>query len=192
MTVIETAQNNKGKILQAASELFLQGGVSALSVRAIAARAGVSTIGIYSHFKGKDGLLEALYIEGFEMVSKAMEVDNHSDPRGSVVAACGRYLDIAENHKAHYQLIFGEAGAGYEPSQAARAASAAAFDRLVSFTSIVLPSESSVADKQKKALEVWALMHGFVSLRHHAVAEALPGMDWRALVLGAVEKFIDA
>ena len=192
MTVIETAQTNKGKILQAASELFLQGGVSALSVRAIAARAGVSTIGIYSHFKGKDGLLEALYIEGFEMVSKAMEVDNHSDPRGSVVAACGRYLDIAENHKAHYQLIFGEAGAGYEPSQAARAASAAAFDRLVSFTSIVLPSESSVADKQKKALEVWALMHGFVSLRHHAVAEALPGMDWRALVLGAVEKFIDA
>lgn len=192
MTVVETAQTNKGKILQAASELFLQGGVSALSVRAIAAKAGVSTIGIYSHFKGKDGLLEALYIEGFEMVSKAMEVDDRSDPRGSVVAACGRYLDIAENHKAHYQLIFGEAGAGYEPSEAARAASAAAFDRLVSFTSIVLPSESSVADKQKKALEVWALMHGFVSLRHHAVAEALPGMDWRALVLGAVEKFIDA
>ena len=192
MTVVETAQTNKGKILQAASELFLQGGVSALSVRAIAAKAGVSTIGIYSHFKGKDGLLEALYIEGFEMVSKAMEVDDRSDPRGTVVAACGRYLDIAENHKAHYQLIFGEAGAGYEPSEAARAASAAAFDRLVSFTSIVLPSESSVADKQKKALEVWALMHGFVSLRHHAVAEALPGMDWRALVLGAVEKFIDA
>lgn len=192
MTVIETAQTNKDKILEAASEIFLQGGVSALSVRAIAARAGVSTIGIYSHFKGKDGLLEALYIEGFEMVSKAMEVDDRSDPRGSVVAACGRYLDIAENHKAHYQLIFGEAGAGYEPSAAARVASATAFERLVSFTSIVLPPESSLADKQKKALEVWALMHGFVSLRHHAVAEALPCIDWRALVLGAVEKFIDA
>ncbi len=192
MTVIEAAHTNKGKILEAASELFLQGGVSALSVRAIAAKAGVSTIGIYSHFKGKDGLLEALYIEGFEMVSAAVEVDDLGDSRGSVLAACGRYLDIAENHKAHYQLIFGEAGASYHPSEAARTASAIAFDRLVSFTSIILPSDANLEDKQKKALEVWALMHGFVSLRHHAVAEALPGIDWRPLVLGAVERFIEA
>ena len=192
MPVIETTRTNKAKILEAASELFLQGGVSALSVRAIATKAGVSTIGIYSHFNGKDGLLETLYIEGFEMVSAAMEVDDHNDPRGSVIAACGRYLDIAENHKAHYQLIFGEAGAGYEPSDAARTASTAAFERLVSFTSIVLPPASSLAAKQKMALEVWALIHGFVSLRHHAVAEALPNIDWRALVLGAVEKLIDS
>ena len=116
MSVPQAVQNNKAKILAAASDLFLEGGVSALSVRAIAARAGVSTIGIYSHFNGKDGLLEALYIEGFDMVSKAMDIDDLSHPRLSVLKACERYMDIAENHKAHYQLIFGEAGSRYEPS----------------------------------------------------------------------------
>ena len=50
----------KENILQAASELFLEGGSAALSVRAIARRAGVSTMGIYSHFEGKQGSLDAL------------------------------------------------------------------------------------------------------------------------------------
>ena len=59
----------KGRILAAASELFLEGGVRALSVRAMANRAGVSTIGIYSHFNGKQGILDALYIEGFEHIT---------------------------------------------------------------------------------------------------------------------------
>ena len=65
--------DNKANILRSATELFLDGGVRALSVRAIAARAGVSTMGIYSHFQGKQGILDALYIEGFELVSAAME-----------------------------------------------------------------------------------------------------------------------
>ena len=60
------------KILNAASELFLEGGGDALSVRAISKRAGLSTIGIYSHFQGKQGILDALYIEGFNHVREAM------------------------------------------------------------------------------------------------------------------------
>ena len=54
--------NNKEKILEAASVLFLKGGSAALSVRAIAKAAGVSTIGIYSYFEGKQGILDVLYI----------------------------------------------------------------------------------------------------------------------------------
>ena len=41
----------KSKILYAASALFLEGGLAALSVRAISKKAGLSTIGIYSHIK---------------------------------------------------------------------------------------------------------------------------------------------
>jgi len=59
-------------ILAAASSLFLKGGVPSLSVRAIAREAGISTIGIYSHFNGKQGILDALYIEGFNLVYDAM------------------------------------------------------------------------------------------------------------------------
>lgn len=181
---------NKAKILDAASALFLEGGLSVLSVRAIAARAGVSTIGIYSHFQGKDGLLEALYVEGFELVSGAMEIDDASDPRGSVLAACHRYLDIADTYQAHYQLIFGDAGADYVPSETARAASTFAFERLISFTSILLPPDASYEVKQKQALEVWALMHGFVSLKRHSALRSMSKIDWRATMMDSLEKLL--
>ena len=62
-------KDTREKILDAASALFLKGGTNALSVRAIAKGAGMSTIGIYSHFKGKQGISDALYIEGFELVA---------------------------------------------------------------------------------------------------------------------------
>ena len=55
-------KNSKERILLAASKLFLNGGISALSVRAIARESNLSTIGIYSHFNGKQGILDALYI----------------------------------------------------------------------------------------------------------------------------------
>ncbi|MFT6991153.1 MAG: AcrR family transcriptional regulator, partial [Paraglaciecola sp.] len=64
----------KNTILQAATELFLEGGSSALSVRAISKRAGVSTIGIYSHFNGKQGILDELYIEGFEKIFSIVDI----------------------------------------------------------------------------------------------------------------------
>lgn len=181
---------NKAKILDAASALFLKGGVSALSVRAIAANAGVSTIGIYSHFDGKDGLLEALYIEGFDLVSRALDVDDPSDPKGSVLAACGRYLDVAERAQAHYQLIFGEAGAQYTPSEAARQASIEAFKKLVLFTSVLLPPDATHQAKQAKALEIWAMLHGFVSLKNHTAVGSLPHIDWRSTIMASLESLI--
>ncbi len=190
MAVREIPLTNKAKILDAASALFLEGGVSALSVRAIAANAGVSTIGIYSHFKGKDGLLEALYIEGFALINAAMKVDSSEDPHVSALAACERYLDIAENNQAHYQLIFGDAGADYVPSEAARAASVEAFGGLLSFASILLPEDASAGMKQKKALEIWAMLHGSVSLKRHSVGQLMPAMDWRGAIMESLEKLI--
>ncbi len=65
--------SNKDNILQAASTLLLEKGLAGMSVRAIAKLAGVSTIGIYSHFQGKQGILDALYIEGYQYVGEAMQ-----------------------------------------------------------------------------------------------------------------------
>ena len=74
--------DTRQKILEAASALFLKGGTNALSVRAIAEGAGMSTIGIYSHFKGKQGILDALYIEGVELVEKEMKAADGKSTAG--------------------------------------------------------------------------------------------------------------
>lgn len=50
-------------LLDSAARLFLEQGFERTTVDAIAARAGVSKLTVYSHFDGKDGLFKALIAE---------------------------------------------------------------------------------------------------------------------------------
>lgn len=178
--------DTKTKILDAASSLFLVGGATALSVRAIAKQAGISTIGIYSHFQGKQGILDTLYIQGFQLVAQAMSSasDSGEDP---VILAAKNYLELAETHEAHYKLIFGEVNGGYSPSKEARQASIEAFRRLTVVVASLLPNTATANEQQDAAMQIWALTHGFVSLKHHAVSEMMDNSGWKAKALLAIE-----
>jgi len=183
----------KNTILQAATELFLEGGSSALSVRAISKRAGVSTIGIYSHFNGKQGILDQLYIEGFEKIFSIIDiVDTSAPPREVILNGVKGYLAIADQYEAHYRLIFGESDGGYSPSEEARTMSEKAFNKLVEISSLILPKETTVSKKQRTALEIWAFVHGYVSLKHHAISTLIKPVEWNSLALSALETHIDA
>ncbi len=181
------------KILNAASELFLKGGAAALSVRAISNRAGLSTIGIYSHFQGKQGILDALYIEGFNFVSEAMNIA--TDTRATkeqVLRSCLGYLNVGEQHEAHYRLIFGEADAGYEPSIEAIAARDQAFAKLVRVVGSYLDDEASFAERRQLALDIWAIVHGYVSISHHVALTHNADLDWKLMALRVVVNQLDA
>ena len=181
------------KILNAASELFLEGGAGALSVRAISNRAGSSTIGIYSHFQGKQGILDALYIEGFNFVSEAMNIA--TDTRATkeqVLRSCLGYLNVGEQHEAHYRLIFGEADAGYEPSIEAIAARDQAFAKLVRVVGSYLDDEASFAERRQLALDIWAIVHGYVSISHHVALTHNADSDWKLMALRVVVNQLDA
>jgi AcrR family transcriptional regulator len=52
--------DTKGRLIQAAYELFLQHGYHATSMREIAARSGLSVAAAYNHFKNKDELFTAV------------------------------------------------------------------------------------------------------------------------------------
>jgi len=186
-----TSAGTRAKILSAASELFLEGGVAALSVRAISKRAGLSTIGIYSHFNGKQGVLDALYIEGFNKVFDAMNiVQEGKTSLDQVMRSCECYLRVAYQNEAHYRLIFGESDAGYQPSEDARQAADRAFKKLVSNTSEYLRSKGLNMDRLQGALDIWAVMHGYVSISHHAMANE--SLDWQGMALNAVQRQIES
>ena len=77
-------------ILRAASDLLAAEGPGALSVRRIAAAAGCSTMGLYSRFGGKDGVVDELFAEGFEHLCAAMQglpttASSLADFRGTAV-----------------------------------------------------------------------------------------------------------
>ncbi len=185
------SEGSRTKILDAASALFLEGGVAALSVRAISKRAGLSTIGIYSHFNGKQGVLDALYIEGFNKVYDAMDIDrSEEDAMENVRISCQAYLSVAFNNEAHYRLIFGESDTGYTPSEEAREAASRSFKKLVTTTDELIQARGLAIDKLQGALDIWAVMHGYVSISHHAMSNET--LDWDEMALTAVITLISA
>lgn len=189
----QNSEEAKANILAAASELFLEGGVKSLSVRAIAARAGISTIGIYSHFQGKQGILDALYIEGFELVTESMTVaDGSLSARDTIMQASAQYLDMAEDHTAHYRLIFGERDASFVPSPEAEIVGATAFTTMARHVAALLPSTASRKQKQDAAVQTWAVLHGYVSLCQHDVSRLVDMSDWKAQALRSLGVLVDA
>lgn len=183
----------KSKILIAASEIFAEAGTSGLSVRAISGRAGLSTIGIYNHFNGKQGILDALYIEGFELVMAAIDIDlDATTPRGAVLQGLSNYVDLAARHRGHYQLIFGRGDPSYTPSSGAIAVGEDAFNRLTALVSRAVPSAASNRQKREAALQLWALTHGYVSLQDHEATDLIPMTAWRDLIINAVTTHLDA
>src|SRR4249919_2191468 len=87
------------RILEAASELLSKEGASALSVRRIAAAAGCSTMGLYSRFGGKDGVVDELYAEGFERLTEAMRANPVTDaPLGDLRRGAVCYPETALAH----------------------------------------------------------------------------------------------
>ena len=188
----QNSEEAKANILAAASQLFLEGGAKSLSVRAIAARAGISTIGIYSHFQGKQGILDALYVEGFELVIKSMTVADRSlSARDAIMRAAAQYLDMAEHHAAHYRLIFGERDPGFVPSPEAEQVGAAAFTTMARHVAALLPPSASRKQKQDAAVQTWAILHGYVSLRQHEVSHLVDMSDWKAQALRSLGVLVD-
>jgi AcrR family transcriptional regulator len=162
------AAANKAEILRAATALFMEQGAAGLNVRAIAAKAGVSTIGVYSHFDGKHGLLEALYIDGFSQLGDAVALDGAGvDPQAAIMNAVDRYLAFSVSNSAHYSLMFDSGSMAFQPSATADNAARSAFGKLAEtvsrLTSPLLDSKQSWT----LAFELWALVHGFVTLRAH-------------------------
>jgi AcrR family transcriptional regulator len=154
-------------ILKAAGVLLSNEGAEALTVRRIAAAAGCSTMGLYSRFGGKDGVVEHLFMEGFQQLNAAIAaVRVVDDPRPNLRVCSRAYRQWALDNATKYLVMFGGAVPGYEPSDDAKAISHACFDSLVAQVrrSQQLGVMRDTPDAEAIAEVLWATMHGHVML----------------------------
>lgn len=127
------------------------------------------------------------------MVMAAIRVDDQSlAPRDAVLQGLSNYIDLASEHRGHYQLIFGRGDPSYTPSSTAIAVGEEAFNRLTYFVSRALPPALTGREKREAALQLWALSHGYVSLQDHEATELIPNTAWRDLMMRAVTTHLDA
>ena len=102
MTDVETkrprTRNARPKIERAALQLFISEGVDAATTREIADVAGVSEGALYRHYKGKDDLALALFLETHNRLGEMM-VTAFSDPgtiEEKVRRAVAAYCQLAD------------------------------------------------------------------------------------------------
>ena len=79
----EQAQQTRARILDAAGELFVEGGFAGTSVAAIAGRAGVSAETVYQAFGSKSALLDALVRRAARLGDEA-PIPEQAGPRAVV------------------------------------------------------------------------------------------------------------
>jgi AcrR family transcriptional regulator len=153
-------------LLGAAAEILETEGPDALSVRRIAAAAHVAPMGVYNHFDSKNGIIEALFIQGFERLGEALTtIAAIDDPYEALREGGRRYRELALAHPMVYQLMFLRTVPGYEPSDAALEVAAGAFDSLVA--AVLRAMSAGVlaeASPTETAQLIWASIHGWVSL----------------------------
>ena len=96
--------------LREAALSILEGeGLQALSLRAVARKAGVSHAAPYRHYSNHEALLVELAMEGFEELRKAIEVAGSVpfDKVDRITNIGGAYMRFASRRSALAQLMFG-------------------------------------------------------------------------------------
>lgn len=157
-----TPATTRETLLETALRLVEEHGPAALRVRDLAAAAGQSTMGVYHHFGSKQGLLEQLYLHGFERLAERLgSVPSGGRGRDELLEFALAYRGFAVDNEALYGLMFERATPDFVPSDASRLAGLATFEMLAARIADWRPGST---DPAADAHLVWAAMHGLVTI----------------------------
>jgi AcrR family transcriptional regulator len=155
------------ELLAAAEAVLVRDGPGAVTVRAVAAQAGIALQGVYSRLGGKDGLVDALLIRGFGRLTAALEAARDPDPLERLRDCGRRYRDFGLANPHFYAIMFEGAIPRERPSEAAEVheQGAAAFGALVRVVEYAAASGAiSAPEPAEVAQQLWNAVHGAVAL----------------------------
>ena len=158
----------KNALIKAGVDILAKEGVSGLSLRKVASKAGVSHSAPYSHFADKQALIAAISTEGFrqlyERVSAVAE-EFKTKPSRQLVEVAWAYVQFAMDDRDRFKVMFSgilEKEREY-PEFVAEAQKNFQLVKMIVETnqaSGVLRSGPS----DLVALSAWGIVHGFIML----------------------------
>ena len=99
----------KNALIKAGVEILAKEGVSGLSLRKVALRAGVSHSAPYSHFVDKQALIAAISTEGFRQLYERMNAvaeEYKSMPEKQLVEVAWAYVQFAMDDPDRFKVMF--------------------------------------------------------------------------------------
>jgi len=172
------------ELLAAAEAVLVEEGPGGLTVRAVAARAGIAPMGVYNRLGGKDGLVDALLIRGFDRLRAAVEPGSQRDMLERLRSCSMRYREFALSNRQFYAIMFEGAIPHNRDSAEVAEHAAAAFGTLVrSVETAAAAGAISAETPREVAQQVWSSLHGAVALElNDLVLTPDPETTYRAMV----------
>ena len=101
--------NTKRRILEIAWDLLVEGGIESLSMRAVAAKAGISATAIYHYFDGKQDLVDRVVELGIQRLHEYLQQAIVHQPEGSLeklLVLAEAYIRFASENQQYFQVIY--------------------------------------------------------------------------------------
>lgn len=157
------------ELLAAAEAVLARDGPGGLTVRAVAAEAGIAPMGVYNRLGGKDGLVDALLIRGFDRLRASLEAALSDTAELNVRArfvSCGlSYRQFALANPHFYAIMFEDAITRERDNPVVAEHAHATFGVLVRAVELSAAAGVIAApDPVEAAQQIWSAVHGAVAL----------------------------
>jgi len=141
---------------------------SALTLRGIARRAGISAPSIYPHFDNLPALIKTVLERSFHELAETVRdaMASQRQPATKLLAAGHAYVQFGWEHKARYRLMFSESGYAENAVETFSLVAAA-------IHSCVDAGVSRSTDPHGDTWTIWAALHGVATLEKPARSEYL-------------------
>ena len=153
--------NLRQALLDAALALIEAGEEQGVSLRTVAARAGVSNAAPYRHFKDREALMAAVATIGFERLRESLRRARESAGEGAELPAMATaYLAFASKNIGLYRVMFTENHLAIRFDDGLARSSTVAFQELQDVVSARLPATCAEGEAKRVATAIWAGLHG--------------------------------
>jgi AcrR family transcriptional regulator len=159
---------DRSDILNQACELYLQGGIEAVSMRRLARDLGVTAPALYKHYASREAMLLDVVSEAYRLCGEHLTVSlSGSTPRERFRLSGEGYLNFALQHPKFYEMMYAPAhtlGVEAFPDElTARMNGVGQFfnDRVRECIDAGLLQP---LDAQEVSLTLWAHAHGLISI----------------------------
>ncbi|WP_224366455.1 TetR/AcrR family transcriptional regulator [Hyalangium versicolor] len=163
-------------LIDASLALISEEGFSALTLREVARRAGVTHAAPYRHFADKEALLAAVAEEGFRSMAAQMRerMDRETDPAERLIACGVAYVLFAVQNPSHFRVMFGPHFARPAEHESMSTEGGHGFGLLLQcLTEGQQAGVLRSGDTLLLAMASWSLVHGLASLLVDGVLEPM-------------------
>lgn len=152
--------------LEAVAELIREGGMEAVTLRAVARRVGVSHAAPAHHFGDKSGLLAAFGRQGFDrFTARLAAARDHTEgpPAARLGALALGYLAFARDHQPWFEVMFRPESIGEHTDHLAEY-NRGSFEVLADQVRACFLAGTPEQDILWMSVAAWAAVHGFAQL----------------------------